>query len=175
MMTLLEQAVRDHLLRPLDVQFSRMIAGDNDPMLQLAAAVLSAEAGAGHVCLPLSYLQPDQLFGGRQPALSQALWQAVGAPDQLHWIQKLNSSPAVSDGSQPTPLVLQNDRLYLQRMWQYEGDVVRFIASDNMASLINETSGGSETRDVNETLLRDTLDRLFGPAENEVDWQKVAA
>ncbi|MGH1500639.1 exodeoxyribonuclease V subunit alpha [Yersinia proxima] len=175
MMTLLEQAVRDHLLRPLDVQFSRMIAGDDDPMLQLAAAVLSAEAGAGHVCLPLSYLQPDQLFGGRQPALSQALWQAVGAPDQLHWIQKLNSSPAVSDGSQPTPLVLQNDRLYLQRMWQYEGDVVRFIASDNMASLINETSDGSETRDVNETLLRDTLDRLFGPAENEVDWQKVAA
>ncbi|MBE0792129.1 AAA family ATPase, partial [Escherichia coli] len=57
----------------------------------------------------------------------------------------------------------------------YEGDVVRFIASDNMASLINETSDGSETRDVNETLLRDTLDRLFGPAENEVDWQKVAA
>lgn len=169
MMTLLEQAVRDHLLRPLDVQFSRMIAGDDDPMLQLAAAVLSAEAGAGHVCLPLSYLQPDQLFGGRQPALSQALWQAVGAPDQQHWIQKLTSSPAVSDGSQPTPLVLQNNRLYLQRMWQYEGDVVRFIASDNMASLINEI------RDVNETLLRDTLDRLFGPAENEVDWQKVAA
>ncbi|EKN4844222.1 exodeoxyribonuclease V subunit alpha [Yersinia enterocolitica] len=175
MMTLLEQAVRDHLLRPLDVQFSRMIAGDNDPMLQLAAAVLSTEAGAGHVCLPLSYLQPDQLFGGRQPALSQALWQAVGMPDQLHWIQKLNSSPAVSDGSQPTPLVLQNDRLYLQRMWQYEGDVVRFIASDNMASLINKTSDGSGTRDVNEILLRDTLDRLFGPAENEVDWQKVAA
>ncbi|EKN6372425.1 TPA: exodeoxyribonuclease V subunit alpha [Yersinia enterocolitica] len=175
MMTLLEQAVRDHLLRPLDVQFSRMIAGDDDPMLQLAAAVLSTEAGAGHVCLPLSYLQPDQLFGGRQPALSQALWQAVGMPDQLHWIQKLNSSPAVSDGSQPTPLVLQNDRLYLQRMWQYEGDVVRFIASDNMASLINKTSDGSGTRDVNEILLRDTLDRLFGPAGNEVDWQKVAA
>lgn len=163
MMTLLEQAVRDHLLRPLDVQFSRMIAGDDDSMLQLAAAVLSAEAGAGHVCLPLSYLQPDQLFGGRQPTLSQALWQAVGAPEQQHWIQKLTSSPAVSDGLQPTPLVLQNNRLYLQRMWQYEGDVVRFIASDNMASFINET------------LLRDTLDRLFGPAENEVDWQKVAA
>ncbi|WP_407083983.1 exodeoxyribonuclease V subunit alpha [Yersinia artesiana] len=174
-MTLLEQAVRDHLLRPLDVQFSRMIAGDNDPMLQLAAAVLSAEAGAGHVCLPLSYLQPDQLFGGRQPALSQALWQAVGAPDPLHWIQKLNSSPAVSDGSRPTPLVLQNNRLYLQRMWQYEGDVVRFIASDNTSSLINQGSDDNETRDVNETLLRDTLDRLFGPAENEVDWQKVAA
>ncbi|AHM72367.1 exodeoxyribonuclease V subunit alpha [Yersinia hibernica] len=169
MMTLLEQAVRDHLLRPLDVQFSRMIAGDNAPMLQLAAAVLSAEAGAGHVCLPLSYLQPDQLFGGRQALLSQALWQAAGAPDQLQWMQALNHSSAVSDGSQPTPLVLQNGRLYLQRMWQYEGDVVRFIASDNTVSLINDA------RDVNEILLRETLDRLFGPADIEVDWQKVAA
>ncbi len=169
MMVLLEQAVRDHLLRPLDVQFSRMIAADNDPMLQLAAAILSAEAGAGHVCLPLSYLQADELFGGRQPELSQALWQAAGAPDKLHWAQVLNNAPAVSDGSQPTPLVLHNDRLYLQRMWQYEGDVVRFIASDNAASFINET------RVVNETLLRETLDNLFGKAGPEIDWQKVAA
>nr|WP_145525117.1 exodeoxyribonuclease V subunit alpha [Yersinia vastinensis] len=169
MMVLLEQAVRDHLLRPLDVQFSRMIAADNDPMLQLAAAILSAEAGAGHVCLPLSYLQADELFGGRQPELSQALWQAAGAPDKLRWAQVLNNAPAVSDGSQPTPLVLHNDRLYLQRMWQYEGDVVRFIASDNAASFINET------RVVNETLLRETLDNLFGKAGPEIDWQKVAA
>ncbi|CNI58475.1 MULTISPECIES: exodeoxyribonuclease V subunit alpha [Yersinia] len=169
MMMLLEQAVRDHLLRPLDVQFSRMIAADNDPMLQLAAAILSAEAGAGHVCLPLSYLQADELFGGRQPELSQALWQAAGAPDKLRWAQVLNNAPAVSDGSQPTPLVLHNDRLYLQRMWQYEGDVVRFIASDNAASFINET------RVVNETLLRETLDNLFGKAGPEIDWQKVAA
>nr|WP_145542686.1 exodeoxyribonuclease V subunit alpha [Yersinia frederiksenii] len=169
MMALLDQAVRDHLLRPLDVQFSRMIAGEDNPMLQLAAAILSAEAGAGHVCLPLSYLQPDELFGGRQPGLSQALWQAAGSPNKLLWIQSLNSSPAVSDGARPTPLVLQNDRLYLQRMWQYEGDVVRFIASDNAASFI------TETRVVNETLLRETLDGLFGGAGPEVDWQKVAA
>lgn len=169
MMALLDQAVRDHLLRPLDVQFSRMIAGEDNPMLQLAAAILSAEAGAGHVCLPLSYLQPDELFGGRQPGLSQALWQTAGSPDKLLWIQALNSSPAVSDGTRPTPLVLQNDRLYLQRMWQYEGDVVRFIASDNAASFI------TETRVVNETLLRETLDGLFGQSGPEVDWQKVAA
>ncbi|WP_391592667.1 exodeoxyribonuclease V subunit alpha [Yersinia aleksiciae] len=168
-MALLNQALGDHLLRPLDLQFSRMIAGDNNPMLQLAAAILSAEAGAGHVCLPLSYLQPDLLFGGRQSALSQALWQAAGAPDDSRWVQALNNSPAVSDGSQPTPLVLQNNRLYLQRMWQYEGDVVRFIASDSTAAWVNEP------RDVNETLLRTTLDRLFGLAGTEVDWQKVAA
>ena len=169
MMALLDQAVRDHLLRPLDVQFSRMIAGDDDPMLQLAAAILSAEAGAGHVCLPLSYLQPEHLFGGRQAGLSQTLWQVAGAPDLSRWIQVLNNSPAVSDGSLPTPLVLQNERLYLQRMWQYEGDVVRFIASDNTTLFVNEA------RDVNENLLTETLDRLFGRSGTEINWQKVAA
>ncbi len=169
MMALLDQAVRDHLLRPLDVQFSRMIAGDDDPMLQLAAAILSAEAGAGHVCLPLSYLQPEHLFGGRQAELSQTLWQVAGAPDLSRWIQVLNNSPAVSDGSLPTPLVLQNERLYLQRMWQYEGDVVRFIASDNTTLFVNEA------RDVNENLLTETLDRLFGRSGTEINWQKVAA
>ncbi len=89
MMTLLAQAARDRLLRPLDVQFSRMIAGDDDPRLQLAAAILSAEVGAGHVCLPLRYLQPELLFGGRQPDLSLALWQAAGSPDKAQWLQAL--------------------------------------------------------------------------------------
>lgn len=163
MMTLLDQAARDRLLRPLDVQFSRMIAGDGDPLLQLAAAILSAEAGAGHVCLPLSYLQPDQLFGGRQPDLAQMLWQAAGSPDKQRWLQILQNSPAVSDGSQPTPLVLQQERLYLQRIWQYEGDVVQFIASDSVATAVDES------------LLRKTLDHLFGAAGTEIDWQKVAA
>ncbi|CNK99412.1 exonuclease V subunit alpha [Yersinia aldovae] len=169
MMALLAQAVRDHLLRPLDLQFSRMIAGDDDPQLQLAAAILSAEAGAGHVCLPISCLQPAQFFGGRQPDLSQALWQAAGAPDKPRWLQVLQRSPAVSDGSQPTPLVLQNERLYLQRMWQYEGDVVRFIASDSLITATNESLL------IDEPLLKETLDRLFGVATREVDWQKVAA
>ncbi len=169
MMTLLDQAVRDNLLRPLDLQFSRMIAGDDNPQMQLAAAILSAEAGAGHVCLPLNYLQSDQLFGGRQSDLSQALWQAAGAPDKQRWLQVLQCSSAVSDGSQPTPLVLQKERLYLQRMWQYEGDVVRFIASESFIADANDTLS------INELLLRETLARLFGVATDEVDWQKVAA
>ncbi|AHK18205.1 exodeoxyribonuclease V subunit alpha [Yersinia similis] len=177
MMTLLAQAARDRLLRPLDVQFSRMIAGDDNPQLQLVAAILSAEAGAGHVCLPLHYLQPELLFGGRQPDLSLALWQAAGSPDRTQWLQALQNSAVVSDGSQPTPLVLQQERLYLQRMWQYEGDVVQFIASDSV--FMNRDSDFMASKgiatSVDESLLRETLDALFGCAGSEVDWQKVAA
>ncbi|EGY29342.1 hypothetical protein Rin_00006890 [Candidatus Regiella insecticola 5.15] len=162
-MELLNQAVRERLLRPIDVQFARMIAPDHCPALQLAAAYLSAEVGAGHICLPITSLQPQCLFAGRQPELTRALWHAAKAPDVQCWRDSLQCSPSVSDGSQPTPLVLQYDRLYLQRMWQSEGDVVRFIAG----SRVNEA--------INENQLRNILDQLFGTHTDDVDWQKIAA
>lgn len=163
MMELLDQAIREGLLRPIDVQFARMIAPDHCPALQLAAAYLSAEVGAGHICLPITSLQPQCLFAGRQPELTRALWHAAKAPDVQCWRDSLQCSPSVSDGSQPTPLVLQYDRLYLQRMWQSEGDVVRFIAG----SRVNEA--------ISENQLRNILDQLFGTDTDEVDWQKIAA
>ncbi|MDN0087687.1 exodeoxyribonuclease V subunit alpha [Yersinia nurmii] len=163
MITLLEQAVSDKLLRPLDVQFARMIATDNSPLIQLVAAYLSAETGAGHVCLPLDRLHPERLFGGRQPDLAHALWQAAGEPEAADLQAALALSDAISDGSLPTPLVLQQERLYLQRMWQSEGDVADFIAHDD----VNEP--------IDEKRLRGILDNLFGASSGEIDWQKVAA
>ncbi|MCW6543332.1 exodeoxyribonuclease V subunit alpha [Yersinia ruckeri] len=163
MIRLLEQAVSDKLLRPLDVQFARMIARDDEPLMQLAAAYLSAETGAGHVCLSLDRLHPDRLFGGRQPLLAQSLWQAAGKPELVQWQAGLRASDAVSDGSLPTPLVLQQDRLYLQRMWQCEGEVAEFISHAEANEVIDKEK------------LKDILNNLFGASSTEIDWQKVAA
>ncbi|AVJ19005.1 exodeoxyribonuclease V subunit alpha [Serratia sp. MYb239] len=163
MMQLLQQAVTLGVLRPLDIQFARVVAEPERPDMLLAAACLSAEAGAGHVCLQLEQLLPETLFGARQPELAQAVWQAAGQPDVDEWRRLLLSSAAVSDGSLPTPLVLQQQRLYLQRMWQSEGEVAAFIGSDDMP------------QDIEPQRLRPILDRLFGEAEATPDWQKIAA
>ncbi len=72
---LLLQAVEKRLLRPLDIQFARLIADETQPFRLLAAACVSADACEGHVCLPLANLNEAGLFSGRQPALAQALWQ----------------------------------------------------------------------------------------------------
>ena len=117
MMALLRKAMEQGLLRPIDVQFSGMIAAKHERLLQLAAAVLSRETAAGHTCLPVENLQPEQLFDGRVPALAHELWQAAGMPDRARRTEELAASPAVSDGSQPAPLVLQQGCLYLHRMW----------------------------------------------------------
>ncbi|MGE9551569.1 exodeoxyribonuclease V subunit alpha [Erwinia amylovora] len=158
MAELLMAACDQRLLRSLDIQFARMVAGVDQPALMLAAACVSAEAGEGHVCLPLAWFTEQQLFGGRHPELARQLWQMAGEPD---WYTLLPAAEAVSDGSRATPLVLHQQRLYLHRMWQSEGQVARFIIKD--APL----TGFDESR------LRAALDRHFG--QQPENWQKIAA
>ncbi|EPC5391582.1 TPA: exodeoxyribonuclease V subunit alpha [Serratia liquefaciens] len=163
MIALLEQAQALGVLRPLDLQFARVVATADQPDILLAAACLSAEAGAGHVCLMLEQLLPENLFDGRQPELAQAVWLAAGQPDLTDWQQRLSASAAVGDGSTAMPMVLQQQRLYLQRMWQNEGEVADFISGDSLHQAVEEAE------------LRTILDQLFGEATDEPDWQKIAA
>jgi len=172
---LFEVAIAQGALRSLDVQFARMVAQD-DPLMMLAAACLSAEAGSGHVCLTLDQLQPDTLFDGRFPALASALWQAAGEPDLPLWQQRLAQHVAVSDGSSPTPLVLQRQRLYLQRLWQSEGEIAEFFLQQSAVQHEIHQQIAESTLVVDDVRLRVILDDLFGETSaDEINWQKVAA
>ncbi len=155
---LLQQAGEQRLLRALDIQFARMVASEEQPGLMLAAACVSAEAGEGHVCLPLAQFTGQSLFDGRQPELARQLWLAAGEPD---WLSLLAASEAVGDGTTATPLVLHQQRLYLHRMWQYEGKVAQFIVQQ------------APQAEFDPQRLRDELDRQFGQQPD--DWQKIAA
>jgi exodeoxyribonuclease V alpha subunit len=159
MTALLAQAAELRLLRSLDVQFAQLLADDEQPARLLLAACLSAEAGDGHVCLPLSQLSRDNLFKGRHAELAQAIWQAAGEPQD--WPAILGGWSALSSSEQAAPIVLSEDRLYLHRLWHNEGQVARFFLSPSTA----QPFAAEEVRQV--------LDQLFG---NEPDnWQKIAA
>ena len=150
------EAVEQKQLRPLDAQFALAVAGNDNPAVTLAAALLSRDAGEGHVCLPLSRLS---LREDAHPLLSAWLCEA-GEPED--WSECLLTSAAVSRGEQPTPLVLYDNRLYLNRMWNNERTVARFFSEVNQAIEVDEPR-----------LIR-TLEALFPPSEG-VNWQKVAA
>ena len=160
MHTLLQDAVQHRLLRPLDAQFAMMVAEENEPAVMLAAALVSRDAGEGHVCLPLSRLTPDDTLSGLAKETERQLFAAAGAASG--WLTQLMASPAVSEGDRATPLILREGRLYLNRMWHNEQAVARFFSEAN-APL-----------DQDETALTRTLAALF-PQSDEVDWQKVAA
>jgi exodeoxyribonuclease V alpha subunit len=155
MQQLLLEAVEQRVLRRLDAQFAMMVASDDEPAVMLAAALLSRDAGEGHVCLPLSRLTVDD----KTAAPLQACFALLG--DAVDWAHELRRSPAVSTGDTPSPLILCAERLYLNRMWRNERAVARFFTDIN------------QPLPYDAELLRQTLNALFGCAES-VNWQKVA-
>ncbi|MRS89507.1 exodeoxyribonuclease V subunit alpha [Enterobacteriaceae bacterium RIT714] len=156
MQQLLLEAVEQRVLRRLDAQFAMMVASDDEPAVMLAAALLSRDAGEGHVCLPLSRLTVDD----KTAAPLQACFALLG--DAVDWAHELRRSPAVSTGDIPSPLILCAERLYLNRMWRNERAVARFFTDINQPLPYDAEQ------------LRQTLNALFGDAES-VNWQKVAA
>ncbi|WP_313668844.1 exodeoxyribonuclease V subunit alpha [Atlantibacter sp.] len=157
---LLHQAQQLKLLRPLDVQFAFMVASAEEPAVMLAAALVSRDAGEGHVCMPLSRLNPDDAAGLRRDPLWQTLFEAAGNPGD--WRDLLLGSHAVSEGEEPTPLKLVGECLYLHRMWRHEKAVAAFFREHNRVMTVD----GSRVAEV--------LNGLFASAE-VIDWQKVAA
>ncbi|EKQ8747141.1 exodeoxyribonuclease V subunit alpha [Salmonella enterica] len=150
------EAVEQKLLRPIDAQFALTVAGNDDPAVTLAAALLSHDAGEGHVCLPLSRLT---LTEEAHPLL--VAWISETATP-IDWKKRLLASATVSCGDSPAPLILCGDRLYLNRMWCNERTVARFFNEVNQAIAVDEDQ------------LSRILDALFPPTD-EVNWQKVAA
>ena len=157
---LLNQAVELNLLRALDMQFAMMVADDEQPAVMLAAALLSHDAGEGHVCLPLSRLSPEYLFSGRSPELAAQLFVAAGNPRYAPSL--LLASGAISDDDSATPIKLIGERLYLNRMWRNEQRVANFFGTHNRQLIWDESQ------------VRKVLDSLFGISD-KTDWQKVAA
>ena len=158
MQTLLIEALAQKLFRPLDVQFALTVAGRDEPAVTLAAAILSRDAGEGHVCLPLSRLAAEA--EDKSHSLLMALFAEAGAP--CDWAGILQRSDAVSDGHTPAPMVLAGDRLYLNRMWCNELTVASFFSEVNQPLSVDEAQ------------LRQILDGLF-PSTEGINWQKVAA
>ncbi|RTN24381.1 exodeoxyribonuclease V subunit alpha [Enterobacter quasimori] len=155
MYELLLEAVEQRVLRHLDVQFAMMVAGE-EPEVMLAAALLSKDAGEGHVCLPLSRLALNE----QMPAVLQSCFVLLG--ESVDWQAVLLRSPAVSGVGTQTPMILTGERLYLNRLWRNELTVARFFSETNVPLPCDEAQ------------LRQTLDGLFSSGE-AIDWQKVAA
>ncbi len=118
----------------------------------LLAAALAVEAVAeGHVCVDLGRWAGRQYAGFPLPFLAQ--WQA-----------ELQASGLIAKPGDFAPLVLEERRLYLARYWRFETQ----LAADLLAR--------AEPLPVETTLLRKSLDDLFGPpAAHHIDWQKAAA
>ena len=176
-------------IRPLDREFARLVRTlcqeqdeQPEPLLVLLAALVSHQVGRGHVCLDLNVmlqnpartlaLPPDEAVT-RPEALPLAtprdLLSSVFLEDCL---SALGDSGAVGDGSRPSPLVLDDRRLYLRRFWRHEQRI-----ADSILQRLNQTSPLHELASTQTDTLRQALDILFRPGPHSspgVDYQKLA-
>ncbi|MFL1407142.1 exodeoxyribonuclease V subunit alpha [Marinobacter sp. M1N3S26] len=175
-------------IRALDREFAHLIRtlseeqGEHpQPLLILLAALVSHQVGRGHVCIDLGTLLDDAsqtLSLPPEESVSRGTGDELPAlpkPDQLlaritldECHQALALSGAASQGDQPTPLVLDGNRLYLRRFWRYEQRI-----ADGIRQRLEQPSALADPASPETQTLRTTLDTLF-PARDDVDYQKLA-
>lgn len=151
-------------IRPIDFAFAEFIEQHEqikDPLVTVLAAYLSSRLGEQNSCIDLQQLgQPyatDYMF----PKLGDILFLLIRA-STVHSVGCDVSGDIGCDIS--LPIVLDNNKLYLQRYWQYEVALTKQIIQ-----------GCSQFNMIDAQDIKDDLTTLF-PENNsaEIDWQKIA-
>jgi exodeoxyribonuclease V alpha subunit len=146
-------------IRPIDYAFAEFIEQQErhgDQIIVLLAAYLSSRLGEQNSCIDLPQLgQPfvgDYIF----PSLDNILLSLANA-STVHCVESLGQQVRL-------PIVLDKNKLYLQRYWQYEVALTKQIFK-----------GCSQFNMLNAASIKEDLNTLF-PANNsvEIDWQKIA-
>jgi len=150
---------------PLAYYFARFVARgcgvDEDGLLARSAALVSLRNLQGDVYVDLGEYTGQSLFGDD----SQASPELARAPALGEWLEVLAGASWVGQPGMNAPLILDRQRLYLGKYWQYEQTVAEALRErlESVAAL-------------DAARLADGLRRLFRTAQDgETDWQKVAA
>ena len=152
------------VLRALDVQLARAlgrIAQVNDPLVLLGAAAASRAQGAGHICLDLKDFR-NQV---RDEAVDA---QDVDWPNWELWAERLKDCTALvrsPNDAHRTPLILEENYLYLERYWGYQSRLAEEV--------ISRLYGPPQP--IDEAWLTHTLERLFPPGPDAKALQSKAA
>jgi exodeoxyribonuclease V alpha subunit len=174
LISLIDAWVQRGWLRPLDrafLGFVHSLDPSAEPGFLLAAALASHQLGRGHICLDLAAtlenpdaslsLPPEGEYGGPLPELPS---QHLAGQTPASWRGCIAASPLAGAGPGNTPLVLDGDRLYLRRYWQYEQQVAQAIRAR-----LEQPAEPAEA-------LAEYLPALFPPTVDGSgpDWQKIA-
>ncbi|MCK5893085.1 MAG: exodeoxyribonuclease V subunit alpha [Endozoicomonadaceae bacterium] len=161
MLNALASLVDTGQIRALDYQFARFLMSlHENPLLALTGALVSYHLGHGHVCLNLDELNHDRLFDLKSDS-SRQLVRLTGIEFE-QWGEALKPLPVITDGRTASPLVLQDQRLYLRRYWLYERDICDWLAH-------------SQRTPISSPAIQDTLARLFSRNYEFVHQQLVSA
>src|SRR5699024_5445167 len=116
---LIKQAYQKQLVVSLDIQLARLLVPENSPqykMIFILILWLSLQTRSGHVCVKPDKLTPETLFQGKEQSLAAEILALVESSLFAQWQTILVNHNLASDGGQ-TPLIIDGQRLYFQRLW----------------------------------------------------------
>jgi exodeoxyribonuclease V alpha subunit len=160
---LLDPFIESSVISPLDYRFAltmaRLSLTPPTDEVVLGAAAASAALTRGDICLELSRAKDLLVPTDEHARLAPSLFW----PEPTRWRERLLASPLVSDGSEVRPLVLDGERLYLHRYYDYQRRLAHGLMARRDLSFT-----------VDEARLAATLDRLEA-SQHKDPTQRVAA
>jgi exodeoxyribonuclease V alpha subunit len=157
---LLEQLVELKAVGPLDHHFARLLerrAGVEDERVLAAAALAGSATTRGHVCVELNKVGPvlEREFAGEADGDEASDQPKVPTlPEAAAWraaVAGATEAVRTPGEDRPTPLVLDGDALYLDRLWIHQRQLVAAIEARRPA----KAEGGDPAA------VRALLGRLF--------------
>ena len=149
------------LISDLEVEFARTllrISPDLSPTVIVVAVICSFHQTNGNVCVFLDRVHQDKRITDLMSLIPSQNTQLGVLQDELR------ASSVVGSPGEFKPLILEENRLYIQRYWKYENELVTWIkerASRESSKL---------TKEVVETV----QEQFRSNQTEETDWQKVA-
>ncbi len=151
-------------ISPLSFFFARFVTSQSGPdpqaVLALSAALASERSQRGDVCLELSDFAGKPLFESERDNGPDV----PPGPALEAWLAQLRIQPCVGRPGETKPLILDGERLYLYKFWNFENSLCEAVLSRLPAHPIAADDAVSVA-----------LTRLFPDSSATVtDWQKVA-
>lgn len=154
MQTILRKLREQEIISDLEVHFAELMAtlsSCQEEGLLLGAALISRAVAQGHICVDLSKYA-DRPF----PVMIEENKERPQCPPLETWLQVLTHCKVVGQPGDYAPLILDKQRLYLYRYWQYEQQL-----ATNIIERINNTC-----LEIDEQLLQQNLKSLFPELQN---------
>ena len=163
-MDILDKIDKIDYFSSIDRHFARFmtaLSSQPDPVIGLAAALVSRNNREGDVCIDLNS------FSGLTLGSETDAERTLTCPNLSKWREHLGKSDLVGNPGEYYPLIRDGaDRLYLYRYWSYEKNLIDRIRSRTR----------SDDGDVDAEKLRQHLQTFFPETEKPgIDWQKLAA
>ncbi len=112
-----------------------------DNLLGYSAALVSEANLGGNVCLELDQLSGRPLFHSKHVNNDEI----PAGPRLNEWCEALQASDCVGEPGQHSPLIIEENRLYLNRFWFYEDFTANKIKA-MLARTISTGSGSANTQ-----------------------------